>query len=479
MVAAVTVIAWFVPIDYRAFGDIYLLAVIILCLRVGPRPIVFASIASVLAWNYFIVPPRLAFAKLDVKDAVFLGMYFVVALVAGLLTARVRRQQQEERQREQRATALFHLTRALSAARTLDEGLAAALRQADELFGVRTAVLLYDESGRLTPHPAGTLPLAPAELAAAQAVCAHAKDPAPHIPAIAGARALHLPIVRPGAVLGTFSLQQPSPAIPPPTPVRELMEAFAAQIGLLAEREQLRTAREREKLLAESDRLHRTLLDSVSHELKTPVAVLRSAAEGLAREEGTRRELLAREIRTAARRLDHLVANLLNQTRLEAGRLKPHLDWCDVRDLIGAARRAVGDGLEKHPLTIDVPADMPFFRADAVLMEQVLANLLLNVVHHTPPRTAVTVAAGREADRIYVSVADRGPGIPPALREKLFQKFERGDQARAGGLGLGLSIVHGFMLAQGGDVTAGENPRGGACFTVYLPYQAHASVPHE
>ncbi|WP_081721860.1 ATP-binding protein [Geminisphaera colitermitum] len=494
VIAAVTAVAWFVPVDYRVFGDLYLLAVIVLCLRVSRWPILFASVVSVLAWNFFIVAPRMAFSSLSLQDGMFLGTYFVVALVAGQLTSRFRAKEQQERQREQHATAMFHLTRALSSARTLDEAVEVALRQADALFGAPTALSLLGGDNRLALHPASSLRLDDREIALAQSACREAGDDGAgedvrrelSRASRQGGGCLHLPVRRGQTVLGVFSVQWVRGESGVPLRYRKLMEAFAGQIGLLVEREQFRAAGEREKLLAESERMHRTLLDSVSHELKTPVAVLRSAAEGLAREKGARREILAQEIRTAARRLDHLVANLLDQTRLDAGRINLRLDWCDVYDLIGAARRAVGEGLASRPFTINVPPDMPLFMADAVLMEHVLSNLLLNAVHHTPPGTAITMYAGVEKQndnddgaRVFITVADRGPGIAPEAREKLFQKFERADHARAGGLGLGLSIVRGFMLAQGGDVVADDHPGGGARFTIYLPHKVHESVPHE
>ena len=190
------------------------------------------------------------------------------------------------------------------------------------------------------------------------------------------------------------------------------MEGFTAQIALLVEREQLSAIHEREKLLAESDRLHRTLLDSVSHELKTPLAVLRSAGERLDAGDAEKRQSLTLEIRTATRRLDHLVANLLNQSRLESGGLKPQLDWCEIRGLIGAARRAVGDALNGRSIKIEIAEDLPLFMADAVLMEHVLANLLLNAALHTPAGSPIRISAGldREHARVFIAVADSGPG---------------------------------------------------------------------
>jgi len=237
--------------------------------------------------------------------------------------------------------------------------------------------------------------------------------------------------------------------------------------------------REREQLLTASERLHRTLLDSVSHELKTPLAVLQSATAKLADGDPARRILLATEIRAATVRLDQLVTNLLDQTRLESGALRPHLDWCDAHDLIAVARRSVAEALEGREVRLDLPADLPLFRGDAALLEQVLANLMLNAARHTPPECFVRVAAGAARGRIFITVADNGPGLPPEIVADPFQRFRRGPDACTGGIGLGLSIVRGFVVAQGGEVTAANNPEGGACFTVYLPLISPARVPDD
>jgi two-component system sensor histidine kinase KdpD len=241
----------------------------------------------------------------------------------------------------------------------------------------------------------------------------------------------------------------------------------------------LRSTADRAKLLAESERLHQTLLDSVSHELKTPVAVFRTAVEQLGTSDPGKRELLVAELRIATERLDNLVGNLLNQTRLESGVLRPKLDWCDGRDLVAAARRAVGSRLEDHPMTVNIPFDFHIFLADAALMEQAIAHLLLNAAVHTPSGTTVSVDVGSsdDAQNVFISVADNGPGVPAELRAKIFDKFSRGSGKKGGGLGLGLSIVRGFMVAQGGRVSVDSAPAGGARFTLFLPYTSHDHVP--
>lgn len=244
----------------------------------------------------------------------------------------------------------------------------------------------------------------------------------------------------------------------------------------------LRTADQQARLLAESERLHQTLLDSVTHELKTPIAVFRSAVEQLGTGDARKREVLTEEIRTATQRLDELVDNLLSQNRLESGVLKARMDWCDAHELVAAARRSVESRLAGRPLMLSIPADFPIFRADPALTEQALAQLLLNAAVHTPAGRPVRISAalGPGAASIRLSVSDEGPGIPEELRGRIFEKFQRGPSARSGGgLGLGLSIVRGFMVAQGGSVSLDSPPGGGARFTLSLPHAPERPAPPE
>jgi len=475
VVGTVTILGSLLPIDYYlAVGLVYLLAVISLSLRVGRWPVLAAGIVSALTWDYLFIPPKYTFVINKLEDALLFGTYFVVALVSGQLTARIRAQAHNERMREERATALFHLTRALAAADTLDDAVFAALRQADELFSAQTSLALFAAGdSSLVPHFAGSYTLDEKERAVAEWACRNQRSAGRFTDTLPGSTGYYVPLVREGKALGvmgikvaenkTLTLAQ-----------RDLIESFARQLALIAEREHLREASEREKLLTESEKLHRTLLDSVSHELRTPLAVITASLENLATSEGEQRVALTNEARIATQRLNRLVSNLLDQTRLESGTLKARLDWCDPRDLVNGAVENIRELLAGHPFEILIPDEMPPVRADFTLTQQALANLLLNAALHTPLATPILLTAGIESAgrRCFFTVADRGPGFPPAMRERLFKKFARGDAAKAGGLGLGLSIVRGFIVAQQGDIVVGENPGGGAVFTIYLPHSA-------
>jgi K+-sensing histidine kinase KdpD len=248
-----------------------------------------------------------------------------------------------------------------------------------------------------------------------------------------------------------------------------------------AQGEHLGAVNARAILLTESDRLHRALFDSVSHELKTPLTVLRTAAPALMERSTGEQVGLVREINQATDRLDRLVGNLLDQTRLESGILAPQLDWCDARDLIHAACAEVRDSLAGRLVRTEIAENTSLLRVDAALMAQAISNLLMNAALYTPPGTPITIRSGVDTarNRAFISVEDEGPGIPADIRSHLFQKFQRGKTAHPGGLGLGLSIVHGFVAAQGGEVGAENKPTGGAAFTISLPIASCENVPND
>jgi two-component system sensor histidine kinase KdpD len=225
-------------------------------------------------------------------------------------------------------------------------------------------------------------------------------------------------------------------------------------------------------MVEESERLSKTLLNSISHEIRTPIAAINSAAGTL---NAARNPELAEvpwsmvdEIQEATRRLNRLVGNLLNMTRLESGHVKPKLDWCDVGDVIQVTLKEIEKDLAQQKVTAEITPGLPLVRMDFVLMQQVLTNLLLNTAIHTPPGTRVQVRANTQDESLVITVADNGPGLPPDALPFIFDKFYRAPAAPAGGTGLGLAIVKGFVEAQGGRVEAANQSGSGAAFTVRL-----------
>jgi len=281
---------------------------------------------------------------------------------------------------------------------------------------------------------------------------------------------LHLPLATERAAVGVLSVGLPDRTLT--LAQRDLLEAYARQAALVLDRVALRAAAEQSKLVAESERLSNALLNSISHELRTPLAAITSATSTLAdARDGPaelRRSMIA-EIQEASARLNRLVGNLLDVTRLESGHVQTRLDWCDVGDLIQATLRSLDRELSGRNVKVEIAENLPLARLDFTLMQQALSNLLLNAVVHTPPGTPILLQAGTEQGELVLSVADNGPGLSPELLPRVFDKFIRAPDAAAGGSGLGLAIVKGFVEAQGGKITAGNRPAGGAVFTIRMP----------
>ncbi len=254
------------------------------------------------------------------------------------------------------------------------------------------------------------------------------------------------------------------------------------QIALAIERTMLDDAAKKTQVLEESERLYNTLLNSISHELRTPLATITGATSGLLDEringDPKARQALGQDLQDATERLNRLVDNLLDMTRLESGQLKLNLEWCDISDLINISLNRVEKQLADHEVITEIAPNLPLIRADYVLLEQALVNLLHNAATYTPPGTRIRVQARVEEAKLLIVVADRGPGLP-ADTEQVFDKFYRAPGAATGGTGLGLSISRGLVEAHGGTLIAENRANGGARFTIRLPITETPEPPKE
>lgn len=459
---------------YWAIALIYLFATILASIHLRRGPTLALAAASALLWNFLFIPPRFTFYIREVRDVMMFAMYFVVALVIGHLTSRLHEREEAERRGEERATALYRLSQALAATRESAEALAVVVKQIRETFGAGSCLLVRDEAGRFSgeAHPASTLVLNPKEESVSAWVFQHRQPAGRFTDTLPESEALHLPLLTGGNIEGVLAVK-----FPDDTPLsiqrRELLEAFASQIAVTVEKDRFAQISRKAQIAAQSDRLQRALFDTISHELKTPLAAISAAVEQ------STDAPIAREIRPAISRLTQVVNNLLDMTRLDSGMLKPNLEWADPGELVMEALERVEDQTRTHNISVQIPPELPPLHIDPGLLRQTLTLLISNAAQYTLAGTAIEVSVALDAGKMKVTVADHGPGIRPGDEERIFQKFFRSEGAPAGGTGLGLSIARRLVEAHQGSLTARNRPDGGAIFTIELPAGEPMQLPEE
>lgn len=460
-------------IGYQTVGLIELLVVLLIAIYIGRGPALLAAAVSAISWNFLFIEPRFTFEISHAEDAILFVLYFAIAIFTGNLTARLRTQERQARSNADRTMALYTLAHEIAAAVNMDDVLRTAAAQIGRVFAAEVAVLLpQGETHNLTIHPCSSLKLDEKEFSVGLWVYDNGKPAGRFTDTLPLSTVQFIPLntaTRTVGVIGIRAHQTERLSFDQ----EALLETFINQIALVIERELLDEAAEQSAMLKESERLYTTLLNSISHELRTPIAAITGAASSLldtstSANEAARLEL-TQSIQSAAGRLNRLVENLLDMSRLESGRLQFKRDWCDVSEIIGVAVKSMGQELGERPLTIDAARSLPLIQADFVLLEQVLVNLLDNACHYTPAGTPITITARQQEQTLEVSIRDSGEGIPADELERIFDKFYRLSGTAAGGTGLGLSISRGLIEAHGGSLSAENAAGGGAQFIIRLP----------
>ncbi|MFO1407804.1 MAG: sensor histidine kinase KdpD [Steroidobacteraceae bacterium] len=477
--ALCTAIAWPMAGSFELTNIVmvYLLGVTVAGLRLGRGPSILASVLGVAAFDFFFVPPQFTFAVSDVQYALTFLVMLVVSLTTATLMSNVRQQTRVAGARERRTALLYAMSRELAATRGPDNLTRIAVRHVGESFASRVAVLLPDADGTL-PVPAGCADDEPCfadpDLSIAQWVFDHGRPAGLGTDALPGAPAVYLPLAGSGRTLGVLAVLPSNERRVLLPEQRHLLETFAGQIALALERSVLAEAAESARVSAETEAVRNTLLASISHDLRTPLAVVRGAATTLADPslslDPVARSELARTIAARAEDMSGLISNVLDLMRLESGRVPLRLDWESLEELVGLAIRRTEARLGARRVVVDMPADLPEFQVDAALLTQALANLLENVAKHTPERTTVWVSAECAPAEITIRVQDDGPGMPAGDPEAMFAKFQRGrGESDVPGAGLGLAICRAIVAAHDGRITASNRPTGGAQFEIVLP----------
>ena len=465
----------------------FLTAVLAVSVVYGLWPALFASFVSVLAYNFFFLPPLYTFTIADPENVVALFFFAITAVIASNLTARVRAQAITARQRARTTEELYQFSRKLAGAANLDDLLWATVHQIALMLKVHVVILL-PEDGRMTVR-AGFPPedtLDAADLAAANWSWGKNHAAGRGADTLPGAKRLFLPMQTGRGAVGVIGIDrdEPGPILTPDQ--HRLLDALADQAALAIERVNLVEDVDRARLATETDRLRAALLTSISHDLRTPLASILGSATSLTSQGETldvaTRLDLARNIQDEAERLNRFIGNLLDMTRLESGPLQLRTGRVDLSDAIATVLRRARKILAAHRTQILVEPDLPMPELDDVLFEQVLFNLLDNAAKYAPAGSLVTIRAWRDSSNVCVQVLDEGPGIPSADLEHVFDKFYRvgGSDRRRAGTGLGLAICRGFIDAMHGMITAtNRTDRSGAAFTITLPVPANAERPME
>ena len=489
-------------INYHTIGHILLFFTTVLALYFGRGPVIIAGVVSALFWNFFFIPPRFTFAITHTQDGFMFALYMVISVFMGILTSRIKTQERAVRQREERTSALYQLAKDLAAAATNDDVLKRASFHVGKIF--KADVLLFaDYEEELLDnkiHSASTARLsddeADREYSVAAWVFANQKNAGRSTSTFPNAAAYYVPLSSPRAQYGVLGLVFRE-SLNFTLDKQALLDSFVSQISSALERGTLSEDARQAQLEEEAERLHSTLINSITNELRTPIREIIKASEDLqgatldaptkqrtAEQNNEYRKELAGEILQATTRLTTLAANLLNMTRIQAGKINLHLEWHDVHDLVSVAIARLRKELEDHIVNVEIPSAFPQVKMDFVLMEQALVSLVQNAVHHTPEETPIKIIVSEQTTKergkeLVLTVADGGQGLPSDELGKIFDKFYRASDADADseGLGLGLAITKGLVESHKGTIAAQNRKVGGMKFIITLPMNEDPPQP--
>ena len=448
---------------------LFLLCVIGIALRYGRGPAIFASFVGVALFDFFFVPPRFSFSVSDAQYLLTFAVMLLVALVVGQLTAGLKTQVEAVTEREQRVSGLYEMSRDLSAALLVEQVAQIGARFLIAEFGVKTAVLVADANDQLMVLPGATTEV---DLGVAQWAFERGEAAGRGTDTLPASRCLVLPLKATMRLRGVLAVDLAETGLLSPEQ-RRVLDTCASLMAISIERIHYIDVAQKTTLQMESERLRNSLLSTISHDLRTPLAALVGLADTvqLTKPPPTeeQRELIL-SMRSSAMRMTALVNNLLDMARLESGAVRLNRQWQPLEEVVGSAIGASVTLLEDRPLKVNLAPDLPLLQFDAELIERVLCNLLENAAKYTPAHTPINIEAHAETDVVIVCVNDHGPGLPSGREDAIFEKFERGSkEGSTTGVGLGLAICRAIMQAHGGSIRGQTRDTGGASFVLSLP----------
>jgi two-component system sensor histidine kinase KdpD len=476
---------------------IYLLSVVIAAVRYGRGPSILVSILGVLAFDLFFVPPYYTFVVANAEYLLTFAGLLIVGLVISQLTAKANERAETARQRANETLALLNFSRDLTIASDWQDITQAVIRNVEQTFEREVVVYLPDAEAEdelvpFTKH--GRRILDEKEAAVAMWVFQHGQPAGRDTDTLPAASAHYLPMRTSQGIVGVLGIfpaaanrsavpEEARRASPPPlsfppsaVPQQHLLEAFAGQAALALERVRLADETRKAQLLQETEKLQTALLNSISHDLRTPLVTITGALSSLDEMDAelkpeTRKSLIV-NAREEADRLNRLVGNLLEMTRIDAGAIHLLREPCELQDLVGSALELFAERAKDRPIRIDIPADLPLIPLDYVLMVHVLSNIIDNALKYSPVGSPIEISAAMEAHQVVLEIADHGIGIPQEDLTRIFDKFYRVRRPESvSGTGLGLAICKGIVDVLGGQISARNHPGGGAILRIAFPLE--------
>lgn len=470
--------------SYLMFGHIelanlvmvFLLGVVFIAMRFGRGPSILASILGVGIFDVLFVKPYFSFTVASSQYLITLMTMLVVGIVISNLMINVRSQAKVASHRERRAAVLYAMSKELGGSQTEQDIVSIAVKHIHTEFSSRNVIFLPDHSGRLVyPRQQSlSVSLRGADLSLAQWVFDHNEMAGQGTHTLPGAPAIYFPIYDADKVLGVLALLPVNLRRVFLPEQQKLLETFLRQIAQALARIRFSEQARLTQMQIEAERLRNSLLSAISHDLRTPLATIIGSASVLADDENhlqpQQRQDLSRVIVEEAERMTILVNNILDMARLDAGVTELNKQWYPIEEIIGTVLTRMQKHLTHRQVKVEMPPGIPMIHADAVMIEQVLINLLENAVRYTPAASELEINVEISDNAVEIAVADHGPGIPKGYEEKLFEKFyQTRHETAQSGVGLGLAICRAIVEVHGGNIRAQNRPGGGAVFTFTLP----------
>ena len=451
---------------------LFLITVVFIALRLGRLAGVWASLLSVAFFDFFFVEPRYSFSVTDTQYVFTFGVMLGVALIIGQLAAKLQAEARAARDGERRAAALTRVSRDLAGALALEQVLAVCRDTLEPLFEMQVVLVVPDQQNQLvaTRHTGFV------ELSVAQWVFDHMEAAGNGTETLSGASALYLPLKGPMAPRGVLVVQSGGAASLRTPDGRRLLDACCFILAQALERIHYVEIAQDTVLRMEGEKMRNTLLSAVSHDLRTPLTVIRGLAETLEQPKGlseTERTDIARSIRIESDELRRQVSNLLDLARMQSEGVKLHKEWHALGEIVGIAVARCSAALQPRKVVTEFAADLPLIEVDGVLLERVVTNLLDNAAKYTPVTSTISLRGLCSGQSMYLMVSDDGPGLPPGDPERLFDTFTRGQkESPVAGVGLGLGLCRTIIAAHGGTISAKPRMPHGVIFEIRLPWKA-------